>query len=58
MDIVLPDGLSLKNVRVTAIKTQNDFDIIIGMNIIRLGDFALSNDHGCTVMSFSLPASR
>jgi hypothetical protein len=39
------------------IETQSDFDIIIGMNIIRLGDFALFNGLGNTVMSFRLPSS-
>jgi hypothetical protein len=58
MDIVLPDGISIKNIKVTEIETPNDFDIIIGMNIIRLGDFALCNDHGNTVMTFSLPTSN
>jgi hypothetical protein len=32
--------------------------MIIGMNIISLGDFAISNDNGKTVMSFRLPAAN
>jgi hypothetical protein len=32
--------------------------MIIGMNSISLGDFAISNDNGKTVMSFKLPASN
>jgi hypothetical protein len=58
MDIMLPDGIVVQNVKVMEIETPNDFDIIIGMNIIRLGDFSLCNDHGNTVMTFSLPASN
>jgi hypothetical protein len=58
MDIVLPDGISIENIKVTEIETPNDFDIIIGMNIIRFGDFSLCNDHGNTVMTFSLPSSN
>jgi hypothetical protein len=57
MDIVLPDGIVIENVSAMEIETQRDFDIIIGMNIIRLGDFSLCNDQGNTVMTFSLPSS-
>jgi predicted aspartyl protease len=55
MDLVLPDGIMIENVMAMEIETRRDFDIIIGMNIIRLGDFSLCNDHGNTVMTFSLP---
>jgi hypothetical protein len=58
MDIVLPDEIVIENVMAMEIETQRDFDIIIGMNIIRLGDFSLCNDHGNTVMTFSLPSSN
>jgi predicted aspartyl protease len=57
MDIVLPDGIVVQNVKAMEIETWSDFDIIIGMNIIRLGDFSLCNDQGNTVMTFSLPSS-
>jgi hypothetical protein len=58
MDIMLPDGIVVQNIKAMEIETPSDFDIIIGMNIIRLGDFALRNDHGNTVMTFSLPSSN
>jgi hypothetical protein len=34
------------------------FDMIIGMNIISRGDFALSNSEGKTIMSFRIPSSN
>ncbi|MDR3170445.1 MAG: hypothetical protein LBU17_02325 [Treponema sp.] len=52
MDIVLPDGIVIENIMAMEIETQSDFDII------RIGDFALFNDHGNTVMSFRLPSSN
>jgi hypothetical protein len=58
LDIVLPDGIVIANIKAPEIGDRSDFDIIIGMNIIRLGDFALSNDNGKPVMSFRLPSGN
>jgi hypothetical protein len=58
MDIILPDGIRIANVPVAEIDSEREFDIIIGMNIISLGDFAISNNNGKTVMSFRLPSAN
>ena len=37
--------------------SAEDFGMLIGMDIITLGDFAITNLNGQTVMSFRLPSS-
>jgi hypothetical protein len=56
LDIILPDKTTISNLTVVEIDSTGAYDVIIGMNIIGLGDFALSNDHGKTLFSFRLPA--
>jgi hypothetical protein len=58
LDIVLPDKISIANVPAVEIEAIGQYDIIIGMNIITLGDLAITNDSGKTVMSFRLPAAN
>jgi hypothetical protein len=58
LDIILPDKITIANIPVVEIDTGQQYDLIIGMNIISLGDFAISNNGGNTVMSFRLPASK
>lgn len=54
--IHLPNGVSV-NVQVTEIPSlSNDFEALIGMNIIGLGDFAVSNFEGLTQMTFRVPS--
>jgi hypothetical protein len=58
LDIILPDGIRIANVPAAEIDSKREFDIIIGMNIISLGDFAITNNSGKTVMSFRLPSAN
>jgi hypothetical protein len=58
LDIILPDKTTISNLTVVEIDSTGAYDVIIGMNIIGLGDFALSNDHGKTLFSFRLPAGN
>ncbi|GHU53858.1 hypothetical protein FACS189496_5370 [Bacilli bacterium] len=58
LDIFFPDNTRAKNVVAAEIIPSGEFEIIIGMNIIALGDFALSNDQGKTVLSFRLPSAH
>jgi predicted aspartyl protease len=54
--IHLPNGVSV-NVQVTEVPyLSNDFEALIGMNIISLGDFAVSNFEGLTQMTFRVPS--
>lgn len=58
IDIELPNNIELKDVTVceSEIGAQK-LDLIIGMNIINKGDFAISNFSGMTKFSFRIPTS-
>lgn len=54
VDLLLPNNLCFPNVKIT----ESDFvgaDILIGMNIIQNGDFAIANAKGKTRFSFCIP---
>ena len=57
VDLLLPNDILVSNVQVTeADMTSND--VLIGMDIITLGDFAITNFGGKTRFSFSIPSTR
>jgi hypothetical protein len=58
LDLTLPDNIIIQNILATEVATGGEFDCIIGMNIIRLGDFSITNDNGKSIMSFRLPAAN
>ena len=39
-------------------KDDNDYEVVIGMDVISQGDFALSNHNGHTTFSFRLPSQE
>jgi predicted aspartyl protease len=55
VDVLLPNGILFTNMGVAEFYGGNDFDFIIGMNILRMGDMALTNAKGKTVFSFRIP---
>ena len=62
VDIELPNKAVIKNVQVSAMnwgatsKKKFGYDVLIGMDIINLGDFAVTaNKEGKTIMSFRVP---
>ncbi|MDR0320810.1 MAG: retroviral-like aspartic protease family protein [Treponema sp.] len=57
VDILLPSNVEISNVRVTEFLDNGNFDILIGMEIITLGDFAISNKDKKTIVSFRTPPS-
>ena len=59
VNIYLPNNLVIPNVRVTEC-ADNDggFGAIIGMDIITLGDFAITNFEGNTTFSFRTPSTK
>jgi hypothetical protein len=60
VNIGLPNGVMVENVAVAEsnnICTQG-FDLLIGMDIILLGDFAVSNYNGQTMFSFRFPSIK
>lgn len=59
LNLHLPNKVIIPLVRATECKsTRGNFDFIIGMDIITLGDFALTNVGGITTVSFRVPPHR
>lgn len=57
INITLPNNITIQKVWVA--ETQIDlqgFDVLIGMDIINLGDFSVSNINGRTVFGFRYPS--
>jgi predicted aspartyl protease len=57
VDIELPQKVRVQNLRVT----DGDIfgcDVLIGMDIISMGDFSVTNIKGITTMSFRLPSIK
>lgn len=57
VDLVLPNNILVRDVRVTEGRL-NGFGMLIGMDIINLGDFALTHRDNNTVFSFQIPATH
>lgn len=55
VNIALPCGVMIRNLKVTEGKLF-ETDILIGMDIINLGDFAVTNHGKVTVMSYCIPS--
>ena len=55
VSIWLPNNFVYTNARVTLANIQGT-DILIGMDIIKFGDFAITNKDGITVFSFRFPS--
>ena len=53
--IELPNKVIKKNIEVVVCNFTTNVGMIIGMDIISLGDFALSNGEGQTLFSFAVP---
>ncbi|MCZ6892466.1 MAG: hypothetical protein O7H40_00285, partial [Gammaproteobacteria bacterium] len=57
VSVFLPNGLAIDRVRVTKHLLQGA-DILIGMDIIALGDFAVTNHNGKTTFSYRYPSMQ
>jgi len=55
IDIFLTSELEIKNCPVYAVSFPGDADILIGMDIIGMGDFAVCNTGNVTSFSFVVP---
>ena len=55
INLYLPNRVAIGSVRTTK-SELSDADILIGMNVITLGDFAITNKDGQTVFSFRIPS--
>ena len=57
VDFVLPNNVRITDIKVTeVVGTVGGFGAIVGMDVINIGDFVISNSGGKTVMSFQVPS--
>lgn len=56
VNVWLPNRVVIPNVGATLGKIADDVDVLIGMNIIGQGDFAVTNCNNKTVFSFRWPS--
>jgi hypothetical protein len=54
VNLVLPNGIMVNGVRATVSDIQG-VDMLIGMDLIKLGDFSISNFEKKTVFTFAIP---
>lgn len=59
IDILFPNNVTIKDVKVTGTKIGSQgIDVLIGMDVITLGDLAVSNYNGATTFSFRIPSKE
>ena len=56
VSIVLPNNVCFNNINATLGQLSNDLDVLIGMDIICKGDFAITHKNNKTVFSFRMPS--
>ena len=56
VNIILPNNIGASEVGVTEAILDKDIDVLIGMDIITLGDFTISNNGGRTHFTFRTPS--
>lgn len=57
VDIILPNSVRVQRVKVTeVVDLSGGCDALIGMDIINLGDFSVTNHTGKTCFSFRIPS--
>jgi len=54
--LVLASRIGISNLKVTEAPIVKGIDVLIGMDVITLGDFAISNAGGKTTFSFRSPS--
>ena len=58
VDVGLPNHVCVTNVKVSEGKLMGDIDVLIGMDIIQTGDFAIANTNGRTTFSYCIPPHK
>jgi len=56
VNVVLPNKVIIEGVAVTESEHFEDFDVLIGMDLILMGDFTISNFNQKTTFSFAVPS--
>ena len=55
VSIGLPNKVMVQEAAVTVCDLTGEIELLIGMDIILLGDFSISNGEGKTLFSFAIP---
>ena len=59
IDVTLPNNITVSGIVATEVPgLSGGCDALIGMDIITLGDFSITNHNGVTCMSFRVPSSH
>jgi len=58
VSIFLPNDVVISAIRVLECNLPSDIDILIGMDIISKGDFAITSSNGKTKFSFQMPSTH
>ncbi|MCK5036163.1 MAG: retroviral-like aspartic protease family protein [Candidatus Sabulitectum sp.] len=58
VDVVLLNEVIFRDVRVTEAILADGIDVLVGMDIINQGDFAVTNKDKSTMMSFRVPPGK
>ena len=58
VNLGLPNGVTVNNVLVSCADLGEDIDVSIGMDIIRHGDFSITNVNNKTIFSFRIPSIK
>ena len=56
VDLYLPNNVVVHNVEACEMAPEAGCDVLIGMNVITMGDFAITNYKGKTMFSFRMPS--
>lgn len=56
VNILLPHKVGIPHIKVTKGNMGATADVLIGMDIITMGDFAITNTNGNTVFTFRMPS--
>ena len=58
ISVTLPNRLNIENIIVSSGKLGDGIDLLIGMDLITLGDFAITNYNDKTVFSYRFPSTE
>jgi hypothetical protein len=59
VNVYLPNRVVIPNLEVTeGLRESKEFDMLVGMDVIGLGDFAVCNHKGITTFSFRFPSQE
>ena len=58
VNLLLPPNVGVSGVQVAQVELLDGVDVLLGMDIINLGDFSVTNKDGKTMFSFIIPSQK